>query len=120
MNKLFSIDSQLYKVTGVEKVMLNIHKAVREDYEAKIVGNIPYNKIRSEHGIKEEEYIQFKNPFMFYNSIVVVHERRLLMLFWLLNHLLFQLLLPFLIVLRFLGIQVIQKLCLSQALFLLL
>ena len=90
MNKLFSIDSQLYKVTGVEKVMLDIHKAVREDYEAKIVGNIPYNKIRSEHGIKEEEYIQFKNPFMFYNSIVVVHERRLLMLFWLLNHLLFQ------------------------------
>ena len=54
MNKLFSTDSQLYKVTGVEKVMLDIHKAVREDYEAKIVGNIPYNKIRSEHGIKEE------------------------------------------------------------------
>ena len=31
-----------------------------------------------------------KNWFMFRNSIVVVHERKLLWVFWLLNHLLFQ------------------------------
>ena len=42
--KLFSIDTQLYKVTGVEKVMLDIHHAVRDDYEAKIVGTIQYRK----------------------------------------------------------------------------
>lgn len=90
MKKIYSIDFQLYKVTGVEKVMLDVHRAVREDFDAKIVGNIPYNKIRKEHGINEEEYIQFKNPFMFRNSIVVVHERRLLILFWLLNNFLFQ------------------------------
>lgn len=39
--KLFSIDTQLYKVTCVEKVMLDIHHAVRDYYEAKIVGTIP-------------------------------------------------------------------------------
>lgn len=39
--KIFSIDTQLYKVTGVEKVLLDIHHAVRNDYEAKIVGTIP-------------------------------------------------------------------------------
>lgn len=90
MKKIYSIDFQLYKVTGVEKVMLDIHRAVKGDYNAKIVGNIAYRDIRKEHGITEEEYVKFKNPFMFYNSIVVVHERRLLILFWLLNHLLFQ------------------------------
>lgn len=90
MKKIYSIDFQLYKVTGVEKVMLDVHRAVREDFDAKIVGNIPFNKIRKDHGIKEEEYIQFNNPFMFRNSIVVVHERRLLILFWLLNNFLFQ------------------------------
>ena len=90
MKKVFSIDFQLYKVTGVEKVMLDIHHAVQGEYEAKIVGNIPYTKVRPEHGIKKEEYVHKKNWFMFRNSIVVVHERKLLWVFWLLNHLLFQ------------------------------
>ena len=39
--KVFSIDTQLYKVNGVEKVLIDIHHAVRNDYEAKIVGTIP-------------------------------------------------------------------------------
>lgn len=90
MKKLFSLDFQLYKVTGVEKVMLDVHHAVKDDYEAKIVGNIPFEKVRPEHNIKEEEYVQCKNLLMFRNSIVIVHERRLLIMFWLLNHVLFQ------------------------------
>lgn len=90
MKKVFSVDFQLYKVTGVEKVMLDIHHAVKDDYEAKIVGNIPYEKVHKGHEIKQEEYIKLNNPFLFYNSIVIVHERRLLLLFWLLNHFLFQ------------------------------
>lgn len=88
--KLFSIDTQLYKVTGVEKVMLDIHHAVRDDYEAKIVGTIPYKEVNKDHNIPYEEYIHFHNPFMFYNSIVIVHERRLLLFFRLLNFFLFQ------------------------------
>lgn len=79
--KLFSIDTQLYKVTGVEKVMLDIHHAVQDDYEAKIVGTIPYKEVNKNHHITCEEYIKFRNPFMFYNSIVIVHERRLLLIF---------------------------------------
>ena len=90
MKRVFSIDFQLYKVTGVEKVMLDIHHAVQSAYEAKIVGNIPYTKLRPEHNIKKEEYVQKKCWFMFRNSIVVIHERRLLWVFWLLNHLLLQ------------------------------
>lgn len=90
MKKVFSIDSQLYKVTGVEKVMLDIHRAIKDEYQAKIVGSIPYENVRAEHKIKPEEYVQFKNVFMFRNSIVIVHERRLLIMFWLLNHVLFQ------------------------------
>lgn len=78
--KLFSIDTQLYKVTGVEKVMLDIHHAVRDDYEAKIVGTIPYKEVNKNHNIPYEEYIHFHNPLMFYNSIVIMHERRLLYL----------------------------------------
>ena len=41
------------------------------------------------HKIFEDEYKQFKNPFMFYDSIVVLHERKFLLLFWILNHIFF-------------------------------
>ena len=88
--KVFSIDFQLNKVTGVEKVMLDIHSAVQCEYHAKIVGNIPYHQVHESHCIKESEYVRFTNPFLFYKSIVIVHERRLLLLLWLLNNLLFQ------------------------------
>ena len=88
--KLFSIDFQLHLVTGVEKVMLDVHRAVNDEYEAKIVGNIPFEKVHEGHGIRPEEYVKFNSPFMFYNSIVIVHERRLLLFLWLLNHILFQ------------------------------
>lgn len=87
---LFSINTQLYKVTGVEKVMLDIHHAVKNAYDAKIVGTIPYTEVNKEHRILHEDYVRFHNPFMFYNSIVIVHERRLLLLFWILNVVFFQ------------------------------
>ena len=90
MKKVFSVDFQLYKVTGVEKVMLDVHRAVKDDYEAKIVGNVSYEKVHKGHAIMPEEYVKLNNPFLFYNSIVIVHERKLLLLFWLLNHILFQ------------------------------
>lgn len=90
MKRVYSIDFQLNKVTGVEKVMLDVHHAVNYEYNAKIVGNIPYGKVHKAHNIKPEEYVRFKNPFIFYKSIVIVHERKLLLLMWLLNHLLFQ------------------------------
>lgn len=64
MKKVFSVDFQLYKVTGVEKVMLDIHHAVKDDYEAKIVGNVPYEKVHKGNEIKQEEYIKLNNPFL--------------------------------------------------------
>lgn len=88
--KVFSVNSELYKITGVEKVMMDIHHAIKKEYNAKIVGSLPYNKIHKDHGIEKDEYIKFWNPFIFYNSIVIVHERKLLILFWLLNHVFFQ------------------------------
>jgi glycosyltransferase involved in cell wall biosynthesis len=90
MEKVFSFNSELDKVTGVQKVLMDIHVAVKEEYSTKIVGTIPFNKVNKVHGINKEEYIKFHNPFMFYHSIVVLHERKYLILFWILNHFLFQ------------------------------
>lgn len=89
-NKVFSFNSQLYKITGVEKVLMDIHAAIKDNYDAKIVGTISFENVCKEHGIERNEYVKLWNPLLFYHSIVIVHERKYLLLFWLLNHLLFQ------------------------------
>jgi len=88
--RLYSFNGTLFKVTGVHKVLLDIHHAVLNDYEAYIAGTIPYDRIHKDLGIKASEYKRWRNPFMFHDSIVIVHERKYLWVFWLLNHLLLQ------------------------------
>lgn len=88
--KVYSFNSELYKITGVQKVVMDVHHAVRDDYDAKIVGTVPFEKLHKDLKINKDEYVKLHNPFMFRNSIVIVHERKFLMLFWLLNKFFFQ------------------------------
>ena len=90
MKTIYSLNSQLYKVTGVEKVMMDIHHALSDTYDCKIAGTISYDQVREDHHINKEEYIRWSSPFMFHKSIVIVHERKLLLVLWLLNTFLFQ------------------------------
>lgn len=87
---VYSLNTQLYKVTGVEKVMMDVHHALSDTYNCKIVGTISYEQVRPDHHIKKEEYIKWSNPFLFRKNIVIVHERKLLLLLWFLNTFLFQ------------------------------
>ena len=84
--KVFQFNLELFKVTGIQRVLIDIHEALREDYECRIVGNIPFYKINGNLNIAEIDYVKFRNPFMFRNSIVIIHERRLLPVMWLLSH----------------------------------
>lgn len=88
--KVYSFNSELFKVTGVQKVLMDVHHAVMEEYDAKIVSTIPFDKVHKDLDINKEEYVRFTNPFMFRNSIVILHERKFLAFFWLLNHVLLQ------------------------------
>lgn len=83
--RVYSINTELHKVTGVQKVMLDIHHAVSQKYSAQIVGIQDYNQINKVHKISPQEYIRWRNPFLFFNSIVFIHERKLLAIFWALN-----------------------------------
>lgn len=90
MKKLYSFNSELYRVTGVQKVLMDVHHAVSGEYDARIVGTIPFDRIHKDLEIDKKEYVRFRNPFMFHHSIVIVHERKFLFFFWLLNFVLFQ------------------------------
>lgn len=88
--KVYSFNSELFKITGVQKVVMDVHHAVKDDYDAKIVGTIPFEKLHKDLDIRRNEYVKLLNPLIFRNSIVIVHERKFLILFWLLNKLFFQ------------------------------
>ena len=88
--KVYSFNSELFKITGVQKVVMDVHHAVRDDYDAKIVGTVPYKKVHKDLQIERDEYVRLRSPFIFRNSIVIVHERKFLIFFWLLNTFLFQ------------------------------
>lgn len=84
--KVFQFNAELFKVTGIQRVLLDIHEALKDDFEAKIVGCLPYEKVNSSLKISEKDYLRFRNPMTFRNSVVIIHERRLLPLLWLLTH----------------------------------
>lgn len=90
LRKVFSFNAELFKVTGVQKVLMDIHHVVQDDFEARIVGTIPYGKIHKDLDVKPTEYVRWRNPFMFRNAIVILHERKYLALFWFLNFILRQ------------------------------
>lgn len=90
MKKVFSVNSELNQVTGIQKVLLDIHKALKGTFDTKIVGQFNYKEINAALKIKREDYVQLKNPFMFRNSIVILHQRKYLILFEILNNLFFQ------------------------------
>ena len=76
--KVYSFNSELFKVTGVQKVLMDVHHAIMREYDAKIVGTVPYDKLHKDLGIHQDEYLKINNPFMFRNSIVILHERKFL------------------------------------------
>lgn len=73
--KVFSFNSELYKVTGVQKVLMDIHHAVKEDYDAIIVGTVSYGMVDKSHQIFEDEY-NYQNfyefPIKSLNYLVII------------------------------------------------
>lgn len=84
--RILQINTELYKVTGIQRVMLDIHEAIKDEFEAKIVGTIPYDRVNDNLGISKSDYWKLCNPLKLRNSVVIVHERRLLPLMWILTH----------------------------------
>ena len=68
---VFSFNSELHTVSGVQKVVLSIHNALKDEYSAKVVGLKSYSEVNPNLGIKEEEYVKWRNPFLFKHSVFI-------------------------------------------------
>ena len=84
--KVFQLNTELYKVTGIQRVLLDIHEALKDEFDAKIMGTVSYSHIHNNLNIYHKDYVQFCNPLCLRNSIIIVHERRLLPFAWILTH----------------------------------
>lgn len=85
MKRIYTISFTLNEYTGLHQVLSKVHTVLKNEFDAKIVGNMDYSKVHRKMNIKENDYIIFRNPFKFYNSIVVAHERILLPLLWIIK-----------------------------------
>ena len=43
MKKVYSFNSELFKITGVQKVVMDVHHSIMDDYDTNIVGTVPFN-----------------------------------------------------------------------------
>jgi len=75
MVKIYSVIAVFHEVSGVQKVLLDIHNGLKNLYHAKIAGFCPYNDIALCMNIKENEYVQIKSIRELRDSIVITHER---------------------------------------------
>ncbi len=83
---IFQLNSELHKVTGIQRVLMDIHEALRP-LGAKIVGTVPFAEVNPDLDIAEDDYTRMRGYGMFRHAVVIIHERRYLPIFWLLNKL---------------------------------
>lgn len=81
MIKVFSFDNHLFLATGAHKVLVDVHNAIKENYEAVILGTIDYSRVNPALKIDEGEYQKLKSIFFLKHSILFVHQRRLAIVF---------------------------------------
>lgn len=89
IQKIYSFDNCLFLATGAHRVLVDVHNALRDDYDATILGTVEYSDVNKSLGVLESEYQKLSNPFVLRNSVLFVHQRRLAMIFSVLNLLLF-------------------------------
>jgi glycosyltransferase involved in cell wall biosynthesis len=83
--KIYSTGDNLEGYGGAQKVMVDVHQGIKSHLDAKIIGLCKFEDINKNYGIPETEYIRFSNPFKFRNSILLIHARRLLTFYYLIN-----------------------------------
>lgn len=85
--KIYNFNTELFKVTGIQRVLIDIHDALKPYFDSKVIGFIDYDKIDKNLGIREDEYIKLRNPLQLRNSVIFIHERKLMPLMFILTHL---------------------------------
>lgn len=73
---IYSYIEVLHEVSGVQKVLLDIHNGLKKYYHAQIASYLSYKEITRYFDIPESEYIQIKSMKDLNHGLVITHERK--------------------------------------------
>lgn len=76
--EILSTTKDLDYFGGAQKVLVEVHEGIKKNYKAKILGFSKFKNLHPDYNIKEEEYVQFGNPFYLNNKLIIVHDRRII------------------------------------------
>lgn len=76
MRKVYSLIFQLYDVSGVQRILLDIHNGIKKDFDAKVAGFYPYEEIVKKMDVSQSEYVQLKSIRDLRDALVITHERK--------------------------------------------
>ncbi|KJF43883.1 glycosyltransferase [Draconibacterium sediminis] len=75
MKTVYSLIYKLHEVSGVQKVLVDIHNGIKEHFTARIAGFLPYKVFSKYIPLPEHEYKHIKSILELKNSVVLTHER---------------------------------------------
>lgn len=87
--KVFSVGDKMHNYGGAQKVMLDIHNGIKDEFDARVLGLIDYKFLNKSYNIYENDYVRLINPFILRKSILLIHSRRMITFYYLLNKILF-------------------------------
>ena len=75
MKIVYSLIAKVHEVSGVQKVLCDIHNGIKGEFVAKVAGFRSYEVISKCMKVAREEYTQIKSIKELRNSVVITHER---------------------------------------------
>jgi glycosyltransferase involved in cell wall biosynthesis len=87
--EIVSTTSDFDQYGGAQKVLLDLHNGLKCQYDCKILGLIPYEKVHPKYNIQASEYVKFASPFYLNNKILLVHARNIMALMMVIKRLFF-------------------------------
>lgn len=82
---ILSVITSLRVYGGAEKILLDVHNGLKEKFPCKIIGFQNFADLHPKLNIKRPEYIEFVNPFILRNKIIIVHARNIIPFIVLMN-----------------------------------
>jgi glycosyltransferase involved in cell wall biosynthesis len=76
--EILSLTKDLDEFGGAQKVLMDIHRGIKDKYRAKVLGFPKYINLHPQYNIDESDYVRFTNPFYLNNKLLIVHDRRII------------------------------------------
>lgn len=87
--EILSLTKDMDEFGGAQKMLVDIHRGIKTEYNAKVLGFTKFTKLHAKYKIDKSEYVKFKGPFMLNNKLLIVHDRRIITFIMVLKRLFF-------------------------------